>query len=138
MVGIVIKNYEHFNRSFPNWDTPKGVYIKTKDQYDRLMKENNMISYEEMQRRAEHKNLKEYKISEESKAIIQAAKASKDKKGNVKLSDKTIDMLIKKKAIGNKIPDNFNINNKSGGGFTLDKVQKEVYSSTEKAQGFSL
>ena len=50
MPAIIVKNYEHFNRSLPNWDTPKGKYIKTKDQYDRAMKEAGMISYEEMNR----------------------------------------------------------------------------------------
>ena len=49
--------------------------------------------------------LKDYKISDESQAIIFAAKQGADKKGNIKLSDRAIDKLIEKKAIGKVIPD---------------------------------
>lgn len=104
MVAIIVKNYAHVNKAFSGWDTPHGKLIKSKDHYERTMKEQGMISYEEMQRRSENKNLKEYKISEQSKAIIQAAKMSKDKNGKVHLGDKVIKALIDKKVIGKKIP----------------------------------
>lgn len=104
MPAIIVKSYEHFNRSMPNWNTPNGVYVKNKDHYDRLMKENGMVSHETMQRQAESKKLKEYKLSKESEDLIRYAKQVKDKKGNVKLSGKAVDMLVKKRAIGQKIP----------------------------------
>lgn len=104
MANIIVKNYEHINRSMPNWNTPKGVYVKNKDHYDQLMKKNNMITHEEMMRRSENKNIKEYKVSKDTLAIIESAKASKDRRGNVKLSDRAIDAMIKKGAIGKKIP----------------------------------
>ena len=50
---IIVKKYEHFNRSLPNWNTPKGVYIKSKDDYDRKLKEAGMVSYEKMQQTVE-------------------------------------------------------------------------------------
>lgn len=103
-VEIIVKSYQHFNRALPNWNTPKGVYVKNKDHYDRLVKENNMISHDDMQRQAESKKLKDYKFSQEGWEIVKAAKNSKDSRGNVKLSDRTIAAMIKKGAIGKKIP----------------------------------
>lgn len=103
-VHIVKNNYEHFNTSMPNWNTPKGVYVKNKDHYDRLMKENGMITEDEMKRRAAAgPKLKEYVLSEESKAIIKAAKACKDSNGKVKLSGRTIEALHKKGIIGGRV-----------------------------------
>lgn len=105
MVNIIVKSYEHFNKSLPNWDTPKGKYIRTKDQYDRAIKESGMISYEESNQKNASKKLKDYSLSNEAKKIIQAAKNSKDKRGNVKLSDRTIDAMVSRGIIGKKIPD---------------------------------
>lgn len=102
---IIVKTYEHFNRSMPGWDTPKGVHVKSKDHYDRLMKENGMITHEEAARRLEKDNLKPYKVSNESLEIIKAAKSGMDRKGNVKLSDTAIKALIDKKAIRKYVPD---------------------------------
>lgn len=103
-VGIIIKNYSHINRSLPNWDCPTGRIVKNKDHYDRLCKENGMVSYEQAEELAASKKCKEYKISDKSLAIINSAKQCADKKGNVKLSSRTIDALIQKKAIGKVIP----------------------------------
>ena len=115
---IIVKNYEHHNRAFKNWDSPKGKYIKTKDDYDRAMKEQGMVSYEKMQQMASEKKLKEYKLSEQSKEIIKTAKNCKDKRGNVKLSDKTVDAMVKIGAIGKKIPEYMGVpSSSSEGGF---------------------
>lgn len=107
MVGIIIKNYAHVNRSLPNWDTPQGRVVKNKDHYDRLCKEYGMVSYEQAAEMAEAgrkaKN-KDYAISKESEQIIREAKLKSDSKGNVKLSDRAIAKLIEKKAICKKIP----------------------------------
>lgn len=106
MPNIIIKNYEHFNTALPNWNTPKGVYIKTKDQYDRAMKEANMVSYDEMHRRAQSNKDKrtEYKPSEKALAIMKHAINSADKKGNVKLSGRAIEGLKEMKALKPKVP----------------------------------
>ena len=99
---IVRQSYKHINSSLPNWDTPTGKYVKNKDHYDRLMKESGMISYEKAKGIANGPKTKEYKLSNTAQDIISAAKNSKDSRGNVKLSDRTIDALIKHGAIGNK------------------------------------
>lgn len=104
MPNIIVKNYNHFNTAFPKWDTPKGVYVKSKDHYDRLMKENNMVTLEQAQELNSSKKMKEYKLSNNAKSILDAARMTKDAKGNVKLGDKTIDAMVKIGAIGKKIP----------------------------------
>ena len=107
MPAIIVKNYEHFNRSLPNWDTPKGKYIKTKDQYDRAMKEAGMISYEEMNRIVESNKNKEKKYVPSAKAIgiLKAAMSKKDRNGNVKPDGRTIEAMKDMKAVLPKVPD---------------------------------
>lgn len=95
---IIVKNYEHFNRSLPNWDSPKGVYVKSKDHYDRLCKEAGMVSADKFGETGS-KQRKDYVLSEKSKAIIAAASQTKDKNGKVKLGDKTIKAMIEMGAI---------------------------------------
>lgn len=88
---IIVKNYEHFNRSLPNWDTPKGVYVKSKDHYDRLCKEAGMVSVDKFGQTGSSR--KEYKLSNKAKEIIAAASQIKDKNGKVKLGDRTIEAM---------------------------------------------
>ena len=98
---IVKQSYNHYNSSL-------GMQIKNKDHYDRVCKERGYVSYEKCQELADKGRLakqKPYKISKESEQIIREAKLKSDKKGNVKLSDRQIDVLVKSKAIGKKIPD---------------------------------
>lgn len=101
---IIKQSYAHVNKAFSGWDTPHGKIVKNKDHYDRLMKEQGMISQEQMQQNAENKKLKSYSISSDTRAIIEAAKSSKDKNGVVRLGDRTIKALIDKKIIGKEIP----------------------------------
>lgn len=103
MPAIIIKNYEHVNKSFANWDTPQGKYVKNKDHYDRLMKEQGMVSYDTMQQRATGNKMKGYTPSAKALAIIEAARCAKDSKGNVKLSAKTVQAMTEMGAI-KKIP----------------------------------
>lgn len=94
------QSYSHYNRSI-------GMQIKNKDHYDRVCKEGGWVSYEQAQAMAEEgrkAKIKPYKISEESKELIQYSKNISDKKGNIKLSDRAIDKLVEKKAIGRQIP----------------------------------
>lgn len=102
MVYISIKNYEHVNRSFKNWNTPQGRYIKNKDDYDRAMKEEGMITAEESESKV--KKLKDYNLSHDAEEIIRESR-NKIKSGGLKLSDgitqKMIDKgIIKKKGFG--------------------------------------
>jgi hypothetical protein len=105
MTAIIVKSYAHVNKALPNWDTPQGRIVKSKDHYDRLMKENNMVSYETMMQQAENKKLKPYILSKKAQAIINHASNVKDKKGRVKLSDSAIDAMKEIGAIGKSIPD---------------------------------
>jgi hypothetical protein len=100
---IIVKNYEHFNRSFGNWDTPKGKYIKSKAHYLDELAKSGMKQYDEFGQVEEPKR-KEYELSKKGREIIQAAKNSKDKNGKVKLSDKTIDAMKEMGAINKKVP----------------------------------
>lgn len=98
---IVKQSYSHYNRSL-------GMQIKSKDHYDRVCKEGGWVSYEkaeEMAAQGKKDKIKDYKVSDESLAIINSARQRADKKGNVKLADSAVDALIKRKAIGRKIPD---------------------------------
>ena len=119
--GIIVKNYAHINKSFKGWDTPQGKIIRSKEHYERTMAEQGMVSFEqaeEIAEKARQTRIKPYKVSEKSLAIINAAKQSADRKGNVKLSDRTIDALIQKKAIGKKVPSHMNLPSHYQGGFS--------------------
>ena len=48
--------------------------------------------------------LKDYKLSDKARAIISSVSNSKDKNGNVRLSDRAIDAMKDIGAIGKKIP----------------------------------
>ena len=104
MTAIIVRNYAHINKAFSGWDTPHGRIVKSKDHYDRLCKEQGMISYEESVEMSKNNGKKPYVLSEKGKAIIQAAKNSKDSRGNVKLSDRTIDAMKSIGAINKNIP----------------------------------
>lgn len=97
---IIVRNYSHYNRTL-------GMQITSKDHYDRVCKEGNWVSDEqaaEIAEKSRKNKIKPYKISEESKAIIEHANNIKSKDGKVKLSDKAINALISKKAIGKVVP----------------------------------
>ena len=95
---IIVKNYEHFNKSLPNWNSPKGVYVKSKDHYDKLCKEAGMVSVDKFGETGS-RSRKDYVLSEKAQAIITAASQTKDKKGKVKLGDKAVKAMIDMGAI---------------------------------------
>jgi ribonuclease HI len=92
MANIIVKNYEHYNKAMPNWDTAKGRYISSKAHYEKVMQQEGMITEEEAIRRGLHKKQKrqEYNLSSDGKALIESIKQRKDKNGNIKLSDRQI------------------------------------------------
>lgn len=95
---IIVKKYEHFNRAL-------DTHVRSKDHYDKLMKQGNYISYEENQERTKNNGNKNYILSEKGWDIIKSAKNSKDSKGRVKLSDRTIDAMKEIGAIDKKVPE---------------------------------
>ncbi len=95
---IIVKNWSHYNSAL-------GTYVKSKDHYDTLMKKGNYVPYEEQCERSKSSGNKPYVTSNKALEIIKAAKCSKDRKGNVKLSDRTIDAMKSIGAIDKKIPD---------------------------------
>ena len=92
---IIIKKYQHVNRSFAGWDTPKGKYISSKKQYDEEMKKGGFVGYEEGRKVAEQVNSKSYnrELSPKAKDVIKAARLMSDRKGKIKPSDKLIDAM---------------------------------------------
>lgn len=90
MPNIIIKNYEHVNRSFGNWDRPDGKYVKNKDHYDRLMKEGNYIPYEQALDNQKNYKMKEYVPSKKAIDIVRAAKSMKRDDGKVHFSGNLI------------------------------------------------
>jgi hypothetical protein len=101
MPNIIVKNYEHYNRSL-------GKYISSKKQYDEEMKKGGFVSFEkgcEIAERAREKLHKDYKeLSPKATEIIKFAQLISDKKGNIKPSDKLIDG-IKEVGMRFDIPD---------------------------------
>ena len=92
--NIIIKSYEHLNRSFPKWDTPKGKYISSKRQYDEELKRGGFVEYEKGCRIAEQKKSQkvDYKgLTPQAENVIRAAHNISDRKGHIKPSDRLID-----------------------------------------------
>ena len=84
-------NYKHYNRAM-------GIKIEGKKHYEYEMKRRGLIPQDradELARQAKLKQLQAPKAEFSQKAldIIQAAKCRADKKGNVKLGDRTIDAM---------------------------------------------
>ncbi len=116
---IIVKNYNHLNKAFGSWDTPQGKLVKSKDHYDRLMKENNMISYEESIDRSRNNGKKAYVLSKDAEDIIKAAKMKRGPDGKVKLDGKLGDALVKIGAINKKVPSYMNLpSSYTKGGFS--------------------
>ena len=92
MVGIIVKNYEHFNRSMPNWDSPKGKYIGSKKQYIEEMAKNDMVSFEKCnQMVAKNQKDNSYKgVSAKTMRFLKQVKDLADKDGNIQPTTKFI------------------------------------------------
>jgi hypothetical protein len=104
VVGIIIKNYEHFNRSLPNWDNPKGKYIGSKAQYEKELAKHGMVSYEkceQMVAKNRHEQNKYDGLSPEKMKFLHQVKDMADKKGNIPVTDRFVKGLKKHKVIGN-------------------------------------
>ena len=104
-MDIFVKNYEHFNRSFNNWDTPQGKHIGSRKQYDEEMKRGGFVAYEKGLRIAEQSSKIKYKgLSTKAENIIRAASLIGDRKRNIKPSDRLIDGM-KEVGVKFEVPD---------------------------------
>lgn len=95
---IIVKTWGHYNTAF-------GTYVKNKDHYDRLMKENNCISYEEQCDRTKNNGNKPYVLSKDAEDVVRAAKIQRNSKGQIKLEGKLGEKLISMGAINKKVPE---------------------------------
>ena len=98
-VGIIVKNYEHFNRSLPNWNSPKGKWIGSRAQYEKECAKAGMISYEQCSQICDEKQKAKdapFSVSAETKELMANVKSRADKKGNVKLSGREVDYMKRK------------------------------------------
>lgn len=100
MVNIIVKSYEHFNKSLPNWHSPQGRYISSKRQYVEECKRAGLVPFEQAE--ATRKDTPKLKPSKECIEIVNYAKSITGKKGKVKLPDRAINKMISMGAIKNR------------------------------------
>jgi hypothetical protein len=110
MVEIIVKNYEHFNRGLPNWNSKKGKYISSKRQYTEECKKAGLVSYTE----PTDKKVA-LKPSSETVAFLRSVKNRTDNKGNVKLSGSQVAYMIKIGAIKDRDKMKYPTDYKKGG-----------------------
>lgn len=87
-VGIVVKQYEGWNRAM-------GKYITSRKHYEKEMIAGGYVTFKEGQRLAEETQRRMRKpyneLSPKAITLIQSARLSADTKGNLKCSDRLID-----------------------------------------------
>ena len=101
-IGIVVKNWEHFNKSLPNWHSKDGRYIGSRRQYENEVRQAGLIPFEqaeEMRIRNEETAKKNRKYSRDTIEFLGTVSNKADKKGKVNLSDRQVDYMISKGAI---------------------------------------
>ena len=86
--NIIVKDYDHYNRVL-------NKRIRTKHQYNDELKRQGYVPQEVADDLArnyeERKENVKYKVSDKAREVLNAARARADKKGNVKLCDRTIE-----------------------------------------------
>ena len=80
--NIIIKNYEHVNRSLPNWDTPNGKYIGSRKQYENELKKSGLEPYNGRGQPTH----KKWVPSQDLHRALGEVKAAADRRGNINLS----------------------------------------------------
>jgi TM2 domain-containing membrane protein YozV len=97
--GIIVKNYEHYNRAFGGWDCPSGKYISSKAEYEKELNKQGLITTEAAEKQGLNSGAKrhEYEITKETQQLIENVRQTADSKGNIKPGDKAIDALTSKK-----------------------------------------
>ena len=117
---IIIKNYEHYNKAFRNWDCSKGRYIGSRADYERAMREEGMITEREAERQgmSDEGKRKEYKVSADTLALIESVKQTADKRGRIKPGERAVEALKSKFNYNASVcPEHY----KPEGGFSEDK-----------------
>jgi hypothetical protein len=86
-VGIVVKNYAHYNRAM-------GKYIGSKKEYEQEMVKGGYVPFEKAEQMAEaarERNTKKYDgLSESKMRFLSQVKDLADKKGNIRTTDRFI------------------------------------------------
>jgi len=99
-VTVQMKNYEHWNRSFPEWDHPtKGRWVRNQRHYQELCQRYNMIPFDMANDLAEKRQGKlagkRYEPTPEIRAFLQYVQDKTDKRtGKVKLDDNAVNFMI--------------------------------------------
>lgn len=94
MVGIIIKNYQHFNRAL-------NKHITSRKHYEEEMAKGGFVSYEkgcELAEKARASQYKPYdKLSDKATELIKSASNMKDRKGKIEAGNRLIEGM---KAVG--------------------------------------
>lgn len=112
----IIKDYEHFNTSFGNWDTPRGKYISSKKQYMEEMAKGNYKPYDGGGKHEE----KRWKPSEGLQVALNELKNMGDKKGNINVATSGR-MIEQMKKMGVNFNPKFMPTDLKGGIYASDK-----------------
>ena len=96
---IYDKKYEHFNKAFKNWDDSRGRYISSKAHYEKVMREEGMISEREARRQGISSKVdrKEFTVNKDTVSLIESVRATKDSKGKIHPTGRQLDALNKRK-----------------------------------------
>lgn len=106
MPGIHIKNYEHVNRSFKNWNTPNGRYISSKADYEKALAEEGMVTEKQARDRGltdNDKTKKKYEISKESIQLLNSVRNTRDANGKLRPTQRQIQQLKQKFKYNTKV-----------------------------------
>ncbi len=95
---IIVKNFQ------PHYNNAMGKVIRNEREYKEEMKRCNYIPYEEAQQRTAQlvESRKNFTVSEKATDWMRDVKSSADSKGNVKLSDRQIEVLKEAGTITNR------------------------------------
>lgn len=88
MPNIIVKNYEHWNTSLGNWDSPKGKYISSRAHYEKELAKQGFVSFEKAESIKTDSHKPYQGISAKAMEVCKAAKDTADKKGNLRIGTK--------------------------------------------------
>lgn len=108
--NIIIKNYEHINKSFANWDTPNGKYIGSKKQYQEEMAKGGFKPYDG----SGSPQHKKWEPSDDLRKTLNEVKSMADKKGNINIATNSR-LVDKMKSMGMSFNPKFMTNDLKGG-----------------------
>lgn len=86
--NIIVKRYDHFNKSFGNWDSPNGKYISSKKQYQEEMAKGGFEPYDG--KKAERKT---WQPSTKLQKSLAQLKDRCDSKGKLRVDDGSVRLM---------------------------------------------